>query len=55
MLKAYIEFAAISSGQYDKNGKIVGEVRRSTWPDLVTECQKKHQMYIKQIYEGNYY
>jgi hypothetical protein len=55
MLKAYIEFAAISAGQYDKNGQIIGEVRRSTWPDLVTECQKKHQMYIKQIYEGNYY
>ena len=55
MLKAYIEFAAVSSGQFDKDGNMIGELTRSRWPDLVNECTQKHSIYIKEMSEGKFY
>lgn len=38
MLKAYLEFSAIADGQYDDKGELISDVKRSRWPDLVSEC-----------------
>ena len=43
MLKAYLEFSAVSdTTKYDNEGKPIGPVTRSRWPDLVNDNAKNH-------------
>lgn len=55
MLKAYVQFAAVASSQFDENGNVQGEVRRSRWTDLVTDVVQTHQKYMKEMSDGKFY
>ena len=56
MLKAYLEFSAVSdTTKYDDDGKPIGPVTRSRWPDLVNDNAKNHNEKYNAMLQGNFY